>query len=439
MNLLSSSLVAHPGATLSTLTPDRREKEDVIRVSRQRPVLRACSGLVLGWCGMDNENYQGTNKCPATPSLVGYVADEARNAAIADFDGGERLVEQDMRDRFERMKLTIKHKRMVIHHFVNLRRWMYLMTSSAFARFLVFFQAVRPKSSISESIEEATKAAADVLTLRHITQVSYVHRTDELVPSPEPVVMLSAQDHLGPSQEVDEEFAKELARITTESSAESRKINKTSSVRKKRVEETEKQGQRTAGALVLRFEVLDVRRRPRHLPVPAETALAVLTLGTIVGYSGATMPQVTGAELGTKGGSSSAQGSSASPIPSIFETVYYWPSFGVPRKPRVSTLFDAVSPLTGCPVPLHRAVESKVEKRLQTATNPLVVCSNSRVIGNAGGGLPFLVAGVMAGAFMLVAPESCMRAENEAERRWGHRAYEGGKGALGGAVVSGAG
>ncbi|KAI6095008.1 hypothetical protein EV401DRAFT_2048613 [Pisolithus croceorrhizus] len=48
MNLLSSSLVAHPGATLSTLTPDRREKEDVIRVSRQRPVLRACSGLVLG-------------------------------------------------------------------------------------------------------------------------------------------------------------------------------------------------------------------------------------------------------------------------------------------------------------------------------------------------------------------------------------------------------
>lgn len=69
-----------------------------------------------------------------------------------------------------------------------------------------------------------------------------------------------------------------------------------------------RRGQRTAGALVLRFEVLDVRRRPRHLPVPAETALAVLTLGTIVGYSGATMPQVTGAELGTKGGSSSAQG-----------------------------------------------------------------------------------------------------------------------------------
>lgn len=39
-------------------------------------------------------------------------------------------------------------------------------------------------------------------------------------------MVLSAQEYLGPSEEADAEFAKELARIIMDSSAESRKIDK---------------------------------------------------------------------------------------------------------------------------------------------------------------------------------------------------------------------
>ncbi|KAI6095464.1 hypothetical protein F5141DRAFT_1206320 [Pisolithus sp. B1] len=208
VNLLSSSLAAPPGATLSTLAPDRREKEDVIRVLRQRPVLRE-------WCGMDNENYQGTSvfhslgvcttstdggsysmtrHCPpyryfstflksygepylgftplqskqapshAEPSRV--CDDEARNAAIVAFDGGEGLVEQDMRDHSKRMKLAIKHK---VNKLVS-RIWLAFNSYSityyhALCKEGLPTKAVRPKSSIPKSIEEATKAVDDVFNV----------------------------------------------------------------------------------------------------------------------------------------------------------------------------------------------------------------------------------------------------------------------------------
>ncbi|KAI6117044.1 hypothetical protein EDD16DRAFT_1796807 [Pisolithus croceorrhizus] len=216
-------------------------------------------GAVKEWCGVDNENYQGTsrtwvsplcnaNKCPATPSLVGYVADEARNVAIAAFDGGEGLVEQDMRDHFKRIKPSIKHKtdervpypEPVVMlsaqehalHFINI-----LMTAK---------QAVRPKSSIPKSIEEATKTVDDVFNVSIQIQVDLrlVRQPDGLTCTfPEPVVVLFAQEHLGPSQGADEEFAKELAQTTTEppySLERSTRIMRVSSVRKKRVGETEK-------------------------------------------------------------------------------------------------------------------------------------------------------------------------------------------------------
>ena len=63
------------------------------------------------------------------------------------------------------------------------------------------------------------------------------------------MVVLSAQENLGPSEEAEADFAKELAKIMTESSVESRKIDKKNawwdtavlapSVRKKRPEEHE--------------------------------------------------------------------------------------------------------------------------------------------------------------------------------------------------------
>jgi regulator of nonsense transcripts 2 len=52
----------------------------------------------------------------------------------------------------------------------------------------------------------------------------------ERAPSPEQEVVLSAsnshQDHLGPSEEEDAEFTKELSKMVTDTSAESRKVDK---------------------------------------------------------------------------------------------------------------------------------------------------------------------------------------------------------------------
>jgi regulator of nonsense transcripts 2 len=44
---LSSALATPSRASLSSLTQEQREREDSLRVSRQRPVLRVCSELAL--------------------------------------------------------------------------------------------------------------------------------------------------------------------------------------------------------------------------------------------------------------------------------------------------------------------------------------------------------------------------------------------------------
>ncbi|KAI6046075.1 ARM repeat-containing protein [Pisolithus marmoratus] len=189
-------------------------------------------------------------------------------------------------------------------------------------------EAVRPNLAIPKSIEEAAKAVDDVFNAvmqdTGLTQegesgeesddggaserpreeeeddgdgdgstAGEESATDERAPSPEPVVVLSAQEHIGPSQEADEEFAKELAKIITESSAESRKIDKKTawwdnailapSTRKKRVEGTEQNiddDADHANGSVMNFTVITRRgnkQQARNLPVPAETALAIHT------------------------------------------------------------------------------------------------------------------------------------------------------------------
>jgi len=68
------------------------------------------------------------------------------------------------------------------------------------------------------------------------------------------VVVLASQESLGPSEEADAEFAKELAKMVTDSSTESRKVDKKTalalldsavlppSARKKRVDDNEADG-----------------------------------------------------------------------------------------------------------------------------------------------------------------------------------------------------
>ncbi|KAG2043577.1 ARM repeat-containing protein [Suillus americanus] len=111
--------------------------------------------------------------------------------------------------------------------------------------------------------------------------------------SPDPVIVLSTQEHLGPSEEAEAEFEKELAKIITDSSAESRKVDKKTAwwdsavlapnLRKKRADEGDVDGggdNNQDGDAVMQFTVITKRgskQQGRHLLVPAESALAVHT------------------------------------------------------------------------------------------------------------------------------------------------------------------
>lgn len=61
-----------------------------------------------------------------------------------------------------------------------------------------------------------------------------VPQVEERAPSPEPDVVLSAsnsnQEHLGPTEEAEAEFAKELAKLVTDTSAESKRLDRKSTL-----------------------------------------------------------------------------------------------------------------------------------------------------------------------------------------------------------------
>ncbi|OAX42276.1 ARM repeat-containing protein [Rhizopogon vinicolor AM-OR11-026] len=113
---------------------------------------------------------------------------------------------------------------------------------------------------------------------------------EDRAPSPDTVVVLSTQEHLGPSEEAEAEFEKELAKIIIDSSAESRKVDKKAAwwdsavigPRKKRVDESDADtglDNDPEGKGVMHFTVITKRgsKQARHLLVPAESALAVHT------------------------------------------------------------------------------------------------------------------------------------------------------------------
>jgi len=104
----------------------------------------------------------------------------------------------------------------------------------------------------------------------------------------------SLQEHLGPSEEAEAEFAKELAKMVTDTSAESRKVDKKTAlalwesavlpptVRKKRVDEKDDdpETQPVNGDGTMNFTVITKRGNKQHthqLAVPSASALAVHT------------------------------------------------------------------------------------------------------------------------------------------------------------------
>ncbi|KAJ7446157.1 ARM repeat-containing protein [Mycena galericulata] len=121
---------------------------------------------------------------------------------------------------------------------------------------------------------------------------------DERAPSPDEPVVLSAsnslQDNLGPSEEAEAEFAKELAKMVTDSSAESRKVDKKTALalwdaavlppgtRKKKPDEVDDEAgtQQADSPNVMNFTVITKRgnkQQTRQIAVPSASALAVHT------------------------------------------------------------------------------------------------------------------------------------------------------------------
>ncbi|KAG6849824.1 hypothetical protein H0H93_004633 [Arthromyces matolae] len=188
-------------------------------------------------------------------------------------------------------------------------------------------EAVRPKLQVAQTIEEAVLAVDEMFNAAYQSTVGddesgddsegderpdeedvdveddddMTDRTSHPVdraPSPEQEVVLSAsntmQDNLGPSEEADAEFAKELAKLVTDTSGDSRKVDKKTALalwdssvlpptlRKKKPDEGDEDNE-TADLHrpdIMAFTVLTKRGNKQHtrqIAVPAESALAVHT------------------------------------------------------------------------------------------------------------------------------------------------------------------
>ncbi|RXW16776.1 hypothetical protein EST38_g9080 [Candolleomyces aberdarensis] len=108
-------------------------------------------------------------------------------------------------------------------------------------------------------------------------------------PEDESVVMQTPQEYLGPDEEAEADFAKELAKMVTDTSADSRKVDKKTAlalwdsavippaIRKKRVDDPEERGTDDG---MTNFVVLSKRgnkQATREIAVPSTSALAVQT------------------------------------------------------------------------------------------------------------------------------------------------------------------
>ncbi|KAL0956498.1 hypothetical protein HGRIS_002642 [Hohenbuehelia grisea] len=188
-------------------------------------------------------------------------------------------------------------------------------------------EAVRPKLRLTRSIEDAANAVDEMMNsiLQNAgftsgeesgedsgddeeqrykgpdeddEDVEQDSPIDERAPSPEQAVVLSAsntmQENMGPSEEADADFAKELAKMMTDTSAESRKVDKKTALalwdqtvmppalKKKKVEETEDAVDPSGNSEsnMMNFTVITKRgnkQQTRQLAVPSASALAVHT------------------------------------------------------------------------------------------------------------------------------------------------------------------
>ncbi|EJD02975.1 transcription factor [Fomitiporia mediterranea MF3/22] len=121
--------------------------------------------------------------------------------------------------------------------------------------------------------------------------------TNERPPSPDTLVLLNAPENLGPTDEDENEFAKELAKMVTDSAAEARKVDKRtaqalwdsatmpSGFRKKKYDNSDEDGDvsddgESENQETMKFVVLTKKgnkQQAKKIAIPANTALAAQT------------------------------------------------------------------------------------------------------------------------------------------------------------------
>ncbi|KAF9451945.1 transcription factor [Macrolepiota fuliginosa MF-IS2] len=193
-------------------------------------------------------------------------------------------------------------------------------------------EAVRPKFQLAKNIEEAANAVDEMYNSAYqvagltddsgeesgdedddkrsneddgedeaVDEDEDMHESpvDERAPSPDEEIILSAsnskQECLGPSEEADAEFAKELAKLVTDTSAESRKVDKKTALalwdsavlpptirKKKSPDDGDGEGdvKDTDSGGIMNFTVITKRgnrQLTRQLAIPSASALAVHT------------------------------------------------------------------------------------------------------------------------------------------------------------------
>ncbi|KAG6903019.1 hypothetical protein C0995_007452 [Termitomyces sp. Mi166 len=195
-------------------------------------------------------------------------------------------------------------------------------------------EAVRPKLQLAKTLEEAAIAVDEMFNAAYQNAATgedsgddsedegerlngdegegeeedeaadQTSQSDERAPSPEQEIVLSVsnslQDNLGPSEGAEAEFAKELAKMVTDTSSDSRKVDKKTAlalwdssvlpptVRRKKVEDGDDESETSElnRPDIMAFTVLTKRGNKQHslhteqtrqIAVPAESALAVHT------------------------------------------------------------------------------------------------------------------------------------------------------------------
>lgn len=149
----------------------------------------------------------------------------------------------------------------------------------------------------SDAVVNVQESVWDILFSRQLIQLNVFPKSDERAPSPEEKVVLSAsnslQENLGPSEEEDAEFAKELAKLVTDTSTESRKVDKKTAlalwdsavlppnIRKKRQEDDdESNAPRLKAQDVMNFAVVTKRGNKQQVGL-SHDFVSCITLTTI--------------------------------------------------------------------------------------------------------------------------------------------------------------